>query len=626
MGAIEDAIEAIELLEPGKPFSYRKVAATYGVNRTTLSRRHQRVQAPDKAKKINQQKLNPQQELELVRYIEGLTKRGLPPTREMVRNFGSNVAKEPVSESWVTRFINKHSVHLISHWTVGMYSNRHQADSEAKYRLYFNLLHHKISQYNIEARYIYNMDEKGFLIGITGRSKRVFSRRMWEKKEVRASTQDGSREWITLLACVCADGSVLPPGLIYQASSKAVQASWVEDIKAGEHSVHVTSSPSGWTNNDIGLAWLEQLFNRYTRAKARQSYRLLILDGHGSHLTMDFIDYCDQNKILLAILPPHSTHTLQPLDVCIFGPLSTAYSTELSSHLHRSQGLLPIKKSDFFPLFWKAWSSSLKETTVLSSFEATGISPLNADVILNRFIYSTPDEQDSRESSTSVLSASDWRKMDRLIRLAVKDRATDEAKKLSRSLHSLQVQNELLHHENNGLREALVTKKKHKKRGKPLDLQQREEYHGGAVFWSPRKVREARARQTVREREEKELQLQKAESAELKRVAKLYKEKIAGERRVAREAAKVARDEEKAEKAEQVAERARQREAQNAAKARQFSVKRKRKALKPLKQATKRTKQVVDAVGRAEASSAASLALPTTTRYGRNVDLPQKFR
>jgi hypothetical protein len=192
---------------------------------------------------------------------------------------------------------------------------------------------------------------------------------------------------------------------------------------------------------------------------------------------MDFIEYCNQNKILLAIFPPHSTHTLQPLDVVMFKPLST----ELSNYLHKSQGLLPIKKGGFFPLLWEAWVSSFKETTILKSFKATGIAPLNPNVVLKRFSNTTLDKQESRESSTSVLSTFNWRKMEQLVRVAVKDQATTEAKKLSRLLHSLQVQNELLHHENNGLREALAVKKKHKKHSKPLDLQQRKEYHGGAV-------------------------------------------------------------------------------------------------------------------------------------------------
>jgi hypothetical protein len=34
------------------------------------------------------------------------------------------------------------------------------------------------------------MDEKGFLIGLIGRSKRIFSRRQWEKKDDQTSRRD----------------------------------------------------------------------------------------------------------------------------------------------------------------------------------------------------------------------------------------------------------------------------------------------------------------------------------------------------------------------------------------------------------------------------------------------------
>ena len=204
--------------------------------------------------------------------------------------------------------------------------------------------------------------------------------------------------------------------------------------------------------------------------------------------------------------------------------------------------------------------SSFQEARILKSFEATSISPLNPDVILQRFAT----EQDSYKSSTSGYSGEDWRKIERLVRSTVDDQSSRQARKLSSSLHHISVQNELLHNEIKGLRKALLIKKKHTKKSKPLDLQQRQEYHGGAVFWSPRKIREARVRQSIKEQEEKEQQLQKAETAELKKAAKLYKEKIAQEKRVAREAAKVAREEERAKKA---AERARKKEARNTAKA-----------------------------------------------------------
>jgi hypothetical protein len=57
------------------------------------------------------------------------------------------------------------------------------------------------------------MDEIGFMIGVTGRSKSVFTKAQWERKEVREILQDGSREWITLLAAICATGELLPPSL-----------------------------------------------------------------------------------------------------------------------------------------------------------------------------------------------------------------------------------------------------------------------------------------------------------------------------------------------------------------------------------------------------------------------------
>jgi AraC-like DNA-binding protein len=40
MDPIQEAIEYIKSLEPGDDFSYTKVAAQFGVQRSTLARRH----------------------------------------------------------------------------------------------------------------------------------------------------------------------------------------------------------------------------------------------------------------------------------------------------------------------------------------------------------------------------------------------------------------------------------------------------------------------------------------------------------------------------------------------------------------------------------------------------------
>jgi hypothetical protein len=69
---------------------------------------------------------------------------------------------------------------------------------------------------------MYNIDEKGFMLGVLTRSKRVFSRRLYEKGKIKAHIQDGNREWMTLLACICADGSHIKPSLIYQSASSSI--------------------------------------------------------------------------------------------------------------------------------------------------------------------------------------------------------------------------------------------------------------------------------------------------------------------------------------------------------------------------------------------------------------------
>jgi hypothetical protein len=134
----------------------------------------------------------------------------------MIRNFGSQIAKRELGVNWVDCIVKQYPDKLISKWTMAMDNSCHKADSRKNYSLYFNLLFEKIAQYQVEACYIYNMDEKGFMLGVVGRSKRIFSKASYEGRKRRSAIQDGSQEWIMLLACICADESYLEPALIYQ--------------------------------------------------------------------------------------------------------------------------------------------------------------------------------------------------------------------------------------------------------------------------------------------------------------------------------------------------------------------------------------------------------------------------
>ena len=100
------------------------------------------------------------------------------------------------------------------------------------------------------------------------------------------------------------------------------------------------------------------------------------------------------------------------------------------------------------------------------------------------------------------------------------------------------VQKTLLQHENKQLKEALINEKKRRQRGKPLLLEAPQEYNGGAVFWSPSKVKDARAWQAQKDADEQLLQHQKDEEIQRKKAAKQVKADMLKERRRTRLAAK----------------------------------------------------------------------------------------
>jgi hypothetical protein len=140
----------------------------------------------------------------------------------MIRNFASEISGKEVGKHWAERFIKRHGNDLLLAWSSGMDKERHKADSALKYSLYFDLLRRKMEEYGIKPWLIYNMDEKGFLIGVLSKQKRVFARRVYEEGGLWQFVQDGNREWITVLACVCADGSALDPALIYQSVGETI--------------------------------------------------------------------------------------------------------------------------------------------------------------------------------------------------------------------------------------------------------------------------------------------------------------------------------------------------------------------------------------------------------------------
>ncbi|KAF2274785.1 uncharacterized protein EI97DRAFT_476301 [Westerdykella ornata] len=225
--------------------------------------------------------------------------------------------------------------------------------------------------------------------------------------------------------------------------------------------------------------------------------------------------------------------------MCIFGPFVSTYSFHLTEFLHSCQGLLSITKRDFWQLFRAAWDSTLTKTTILKAFEATGLAPFNLERILTWFQARQDEHPSSSSSSSSVLSASDWRKIETLLWEVVEDIYDSKAVKLSHTIHTIAAQKIILKHEVKQLCEALHNEKKCYKRGKALLLELPEDYNSGAIFWSPSKVQKAHDRQIEKDAEEKAVQLQKDEDSKWREELKLQKAALLEERRCERAAAKI---------------------------------------------------------------------------------------
>ena len=133
------------------------------------------------------------------------------------------------------------------------------------------------AKYGILDKDTYNFDETGFLIGKISSQLVVTGS---EKPGKRKKLQPGDREWVTLVQGVGATGKVIPPFIIF--AGKVLISNWFYDLP---HDWVLQVSPTGWTNNNLALAWLKH-FDAH--AKPIRVYRLLIIDGHESYCSVDF--------------------------------------------------------------------------------------------------------------------------------------------------------------------------------------------------------------------------------------------------------------------------------------------------------------------------------------------------
>jgi hypothetical protein len=98
--------------------------------------------------------------------------------------------------------------------------------------------------------------------------------------------------------------------------------------------------------------------------------RVLLLDGHSSHYTLDLVQYARANNITLLAYPPHCMHALQGLDVACFAKMKAAWKEEINTF--EDENKRRVGKGNFTDVFGQAYLKAFNTETVLSAFQATG--------------------------------------------------------------------------------------------------------------------------------------------------------------------------------------------------------------------------------------------------------------
>jgi len=249
--------------------------------------------------------------------------------------------------------------------------NAHHPDSiRAWFEKYLTIC----DAYNIQDSDKYNFDKTGFHIDI-GRDQSIITREPTKKSYLATSTD-------RLLTSVCetisGDGVALPPiviipGIIHKES-------WYTTTRVPGNYL-IGTSETGYNNDELTMKWLVH-FERFSSSRQVGDHRLLLLDGFGSHCTKQFLDYCDQYKIIVFCLLAHSSHLLQQLDVVVFQPYKHYHAEAVEAATRTGCG--DFNKSEFLDTIDTIRQQTLKTSTVKSAFRATGLIPYNPDIVISK--------------------------------------------------------------------------------------------------------------------------------------------------------------------------------------------------------------------------------------------------
>ena len=353
----KDMIAAINAVK-SKKLGIRDAARHFKVPKSTL---HRLSSKPDSLGEIvastslgRNSILPPQLEEELVVYLLQMEKTFYGLTRNDVRKIAFELAERnniehPFTDgmagrAWFDHFMYRHKNRLSVRKSTGTSYARALGFSKESVGKFFDILEQEFEKHSYPADRIFNVDESGLSI-VQSKIPKIIG--LKGKRQIGALTSAERGSLVTVIVCMSAGGTFIPPMLIFP------RVNWSDSLMKGAPPGAIGGChPSGWVQTDLFSRWFEHFIDK-TRP-SEDSPVLLILDGHFSHTrNLEVITKARENNVTIVCLPPRSSHKLQPLDKTFMGPLKSYYSEEIRMRMRQNQG--PVSAYDIDELFGKAY-------------------------------------------------------------------------------------------------------------------------------------------------------------------------------------------------------------------------------------------------------------------------------
>ena len=119
--------------------------------------------------------------------------------------------------------------------------------------------------------------------------------------------------------------------------------------------------------------WLKNGFDEALKKQYVQQPVVLLIDGAKVHLSIEALEFCAENKIILYTLYLNATHLIQPLDLALMGLIKKIYEEMRKWVMANIREV--FDKYRFVEVFKATYEQSCILQNAVEGFECSGIVP-----------------------------------------------------------------------------------------------------------------------------------------------------------------------------------------------------------------------------------------------------------